>query len=55
MKGYFKNPQATEETFDGEWLRTGDIGKIDKTGLLFISDRLKELIKVNCSLASQIS
>ncbi|CAB3255929.1 unnamed protein product [Arctia plantaginis] len=47
MKGYFKNPQATKETFEGDWLRTGDIGKIDKTGLLFISDRLKELIKVN--------
>ncbi|XP_063894679.1 uncharacterized protein LOC110369863 [Helicoverpa armigera] len=46
MKGYLKNPQANSEVFVGEWLRTGDLGKIDETGLLTIADRLKELIKV---------
>lgn len=46
MKGYLKNQQANEETFDGEWLKTGDLGKISQNGLLTISDRLKELIKV---------
>lgn len=48
MKGYFKNEQATKEmiTSDG-WLRTGDIAHYDENGLFYVSDRLKELIKVN--------
>jgi len=47
MKGYFNNPQATQEAFtqDG-WLRTGDIGHYTNLGLFFLSDRMKELIKV---------
>jgi len=47
MKGYLNNPKATAETItqDG-WLRTGDIAHIDTDGYLFITDRLKELIKV---------
>lgn len=48
MKGYFKNERATKEIItDDGWLRTGDIAHYDKNGLFYVSDRLKELIKVN--------
>lgn len=48
MKGYYKNEAATKETIlsDG-FLRTGDIGHYDENGLFYITERLKELIKVN--------
>lgn len=47
MKGYWRNPKATAETLtpDG-WLKTGDIGYVDKEGKFYIVDRKKELIKV---------
>lgn len=45
--GYWNNPQATSETFDREgFLHSGDQGMIDSRGLVTITDRLKELIKV---------
>lgn len=47
MKGYHNNEKATKETIieDG-WLRTGDIGHYDENSNFYITDRLKELIKV---------
>lgn len=45
--GYLNNPKATTETFDKDgFLHTGDIGKIDEEGLLSITDRMKEMVKV---------
>ena len=45
MTGYFKNPQATKESFtkDG-WLRTGDLGLLDKEGFLYIKGRCKTML-----------
>ena len=45
MTGYFKNPKATKESFtkDG-WLRTGDLGLIDKDGFLYIKGRCKTML-----------
>jgi acyl-CoA synthetase (AMP-forming)/AMP-acid ligase II len=45
MKGYHGKPEATEEaiTSDG-WFRTGDIGRVDDEGYIFVEDRLKDMI-----------
>ena len=46
--GYLGNPRATAATLTADgWICTGDIGRIDADGFVFITDRLKELIKVN--------
>ena len=44
MKGYYNNPQATAEVIKDGWLYTGDIGKVDEDGYLFILGRKKEMI-----------
>ncbi len=44
MLEYLDNPAATAESFAGEWLRTGDLGYLDKDGYVFVTGRLKELI-----------
>lgn len=44
MVGYYNDPEATAEVFDGEWLKTGDYCRIDDEGYLFYVGRKKNLI-----------
>ncbi|MCQ2480421.1 MAG: AMP-binding protein, partial [Clostridia bacterium] len=44
MCGYYNDPEATAETFDGEWYKTGDYGYFDDDGFLFFKGRKKNLI-----------
>ncbi|KHA58717.1 long-chain fatty acid--CoA ligase [Vibrio variabilis] len=48
MRGYYKMPEETAKTFDEHgFLKTGDAGHIDENGNLFITDRIKELMKTS--------
>jgi len=47
MQGYWNLPEATAETFAGDWLRTGDLGYIDADGYIFMVDRKKDMVIVN--------
>ena len=44
MRGYWQNDSANQEVFDNEWFRSGDLGKLDDEGFLYITGRKKELI-----------
>ena len=44
MKEYWNRPEATAESFDNGWFRTGDIAEIDEDGFIFIKDRIKDMI-----------
>ena len=46
MKGYYKMPDATEKALRGGWLHTGDLGKMDQDGYVYIVDRKKDMINV---------
>ncbi|HEY0520958.1 MAG TPA: class I adenylate-forming enzyme family protein [Ilumatobacteraceae bacterium] len=44
IRGYWKKPEATEETIVDGWLRSGDIGRVDDDGYIYVEDRLKDMI-----------
>ena len=44
MKGYWNNPEATAKTLRGGWLHTGDIGRLDADGFLYLVDRKNDLL-----------
>src|SRR5690606_23510591 len=44
MRGYFGRPEATAETLRDGWLHTGDVGRIDPDGLVYLLDRTKDVI-----------
>jgi len=47
MRGYWNRPDETEKVMFGDWLRTGDIGRMDADGFVFIEDRKKDMILVS--------
>lgn len=47
MKGYYLNPEKTEEVFDDGWYCTGDSGKIDEDGNFWVTGRISEVFKIS--------
>jgi long-chain acyl-CoA synthetase len=45
--GYWNRPEATEEAFRGGWFHTGDMGRFDEDGYLYIVDRKKDMVVVS--------
>src|SRR5437868_3317169 len=44
IAGYYENPQATVEVLNDGWLATGDLGRLDADGFLYITGRKKEIL-----------
>jgi long-chain acyl-CoA synthetase len=47
MRGYWNRPDETEKVMFGDWFRTGDIGRMDAKGFVYIEDRKKDMILVS--------
>ena len=44
VSGYWNKPEATAQAFDGGWLHSGDLARIDDEGLVYLVDRVKDMI-----------
>ncbi|MAG30947.1 MAG: fatty acid--CoA ligase [Deltaproteobacteria bacterium] len=44
IRGYWNKPEATAETIVDGWLRSGDLGRIDEEGFVFVEDRAKDMV-----------
>jgi long-chain acyl-CoA synthetase len=44
MMGYWRQPEATAAAVRGGWMHTGDVGRLDEDGFLFVEDRIKDMI-----------
>ena len=53
-EGYFKNPDASQALWEGDYLHTGDIGVIGSDGYLRITDRIKDVIKTGGEWVSSL-
>jgi long-chain acyl-CoA synthetase len=47
MKGYWKRPDESEKTLRGGWLHSGDMGRMDEDGYVYIVDRVKDMINIS--------
>jgi long-chain acyl-CoA synthetase len=47
FKSYWNKPEETRNAFEGDWFKTGDIGRIDDDGFLYVTDRKKDLLKTS--------
>ena len=47
MEGYWNRPEETEKVMIGDWLRSGDMGRIDERGYVYVEDRKKDMILVS--------
>ncbi len=44
IRGYWNRPEATAETFHDGWLRSGDLGRLDQDGFVYVEDRVKDMV-----------
>jgi long-chain acyl-CoA synthetase len=44
IRGYWNKPEATAEALAGGWMRSGDLGRMDEEGFIFVEDRVKDMV-----------